>query len=162
MQYKLSSSPSFDYYVFDLEERTVTSIYKAPSDDPSREWKGIGAVRIAAHREWLFLGYSSGHLVAVNGKSQTHVVLVKDVDSQSSIEHVSIQGGRCITGSRKGLGLPGVLTFWDLDSFKCIGQVGWPNSWIAPVWDGERLVMADNNVFATEGIEMHDYNDSAS
>ncbi|MDP1609197.1 MAG: hypothetical protein Q8L98_07790 [Chlamydiales bacterium] len=113
--------------VIDLERRSITDQYEvigAFVDDETSEFGQI--VTVLKKEEWVYLGYTTGAVVAVNLIEKKHVVLGKH---PSCVSHLVIDGFVLISGSSKSenTSSSGELKFWDIRSMKEIATKNFSN-----------------------------------
>lgn len=141
--------------VIDLESVSITAQYEETGafvDNESSEFSQIATV--LKKEEWIYLGYTTGVVVAVNLTEKNHVVLGKH---QSCVYHLAIEGLVLISGSSKSesASSPAELKFWDIRSMKEIATREFSSLIKIAFIAGKILIAADYSLVQWDCLVPH-------
>jgi hypothetical protein len=116
--------------VIDMENGEITNQYRAEKafehykidyyDNQKPYLTESGTIgSIIANKEWVYLGHSTGTVVAVNLADKSHSVLGKH---KTHVYYIALQGQILITGSDYTRSHSAELKFWDIKSLTKIAE----------------------------------------
>lgn len=125
---------NYDFCVIDLENGKISHKYqmvgaftRSAFDIKRRPYlTESGTIwSIIKNSEWVYIGHSTGKLVAFNLDDKSHHVLG---EHKTPVLYLALQGQILISGSPTTTVKPGELKIWDIKSLKRIAEVKLPDS----------------------------------
>ncbi|HEV8051007.1 MAG TPA: hypothetical protein VGP47_00820 [Parachlamydiaceae bacterium] len=152
---KFSNRPLPDCCVVELDSGKITDKYFAHGDffplgdenaHESFLKESSSIKKIIAYKNWMFLGYLSGTIVAVNLVDRSHKVL--GTHSQA-IQDLAIDGDIMISGSHRSGPFQDILAeikLWDLNSLENISEISLPVLYKTSIISGKALATVENKL----------------
>lgn len=139
------------YYVIDLERVKVIHQYQGILTLLDTETHGI-IWTVTTNKEWIYLGCSTGKVVAVNLVEKKYVVLG---EHKACVCHLATEGQILISGSCSTIDYPAELKFWDIQSMTKLKEMEFPSLYKISFFSGKLVAAIEGSLVQWNYLVSH-------